>query len=126
VGGGNGAAAHVAAIMTELGFVGLALALVAAAYCGSRQLPYETGMGDLRGRLEALREQMEAWQSAHDHQVVTLDRRMADVESAAARAEEEARIVSLQVAELSEGLHRRVEQIEERDEIERLASEGSG
>lgn len=104
--------------MTELGFVGMALALVVAAFYGSRQLPYDAGMGDLRGRLESLREQMEAWQAAHDHQVITLDRRMADVEAAAARAEEEARIVSIQMSELSEGLHRRVKLVEERNDIE--------
>jgi len=110
--------------MTELGFVAVALALIAAAYWGSRRLPLDVGMGDLRGRLEALSAQMEAWQSAHNHQVVTLDRRMADVENAAARAEEEARIVSIQMSDLSEGLTQRVKLVEERNEIERLAAEG--
>ena len=47
-----------------------------------------------------------------------------DVEQAAARAEEEARIVSVQMAELTQGLVRRLEQVEQRNEIERLASEG--
>lgn len=111
--------------MTQLGLLAVAMALTAAAYWGSRRLPFDAGMGDLRGRLEALSEQMEAWQSAHDHQVVTLDRRMADVEAAAARAEEEARIVSLQMSDLSEGLSHRVKLVEERNEIERLASDGS-
>jgi len=49
---------------------------------------------------------------------------MRDVEQAAARAEEEARIVSVQMAELTQGLVRRLEQVEQRNEIERLAAEG--
>lgn len=108
--------------MTELGLVAIVMALLAAAYWGSRRLPVDAGLGDLRGRLEALSAQMEAWQSAHDHQVVTLDRRMADVEAAAARAEEEARIVSIQMSDLSEGLTQRVKLVEERNEIERIAA----
>lgn len=49
---------------------------------------------------------------------------MRDVEVAAARAEEEARIVSVQLAELTQGLVRRLEQVEQRNEIERLAADG--
>ncbi len=80
--------------------------------------------GELETRLDALYSQVVAWQAAHDHQVESLDRRMRDVEHAAARAEEEARIVSLQMADLTEGLVRRLEQVEQRNEIERLAAEG--
>jgi hypothetical protein len=108
--------------MTELGFVGLALALIAVAFYGSRHLPYDGGIKELRTRLEVLSGQMEAWQAAHDHQVVTLDRRMADVESAAARAEEEARIVSIQMSELSQDLALRIKLIEERNDIEDYAA----
>jgi hypothetical protein len=85
----------------------------------------EVGRSDeLEQRLDALYSQVVAWQAAHDHQVESLDRRMRDVETAAARAEEEARIVSVQMAELTQGLVRRLEQVEQRNEIERLAAEG--
>lgn len=79
---------------------------------------------ELQLRLDALCQQVVAWQAAHDHQVASLDRRMRDVEVAAARAEEEARIVSVQMAELTQGLCRRLEQVEQRNEIDRLAAEG--
>jgi hypothetical protein len=63
------------------------------------------------------------WQASHDHQVSSLDRRMRDVEEAAGRAEEEARIVSIQMAELSRNLLRRMDQVEQRNEIDRLAGQ---
>jgi TolA-binding protein len=88
------------------------------------QLLADPGSSELQGRLEALNRQVVAWQAAHDHQVASLDRRMRDVEEAAARAEEEARIVSVQMAELTQGLVRRLEQVEQRNEIDRLAAEG--
>jgi hypothetical protein len=94
------------------------------AYLGGRQVLSDTGVRDLRSRVDSLHRQVVAWQAAHDHQVASLDRRMRDVEHAAARAEEEARIVSVQMAELTQGLVRRLEQVEQRNEIERLASEG--
>jgi hypothetical protein len=104
--------------------VGLAAGVTLAALYGGRQLLAEPGLGDLRTRLEALHRQVVAWQAAHDHQVASLDRRMRDVEVAAARAEEEARIVSVQMAELTQNLVRRLEQVEQRNEMERLAGEG--
>ena len=94
------------------------------AYLGGRSGLSDTGVRDLRGRVESLHREVVAWQAAHDHQVASLDRRMRDVEQAAARAEEEARIVSVQMAELTQGLVRRLEQVEQRNEIERLAAEG--
>ena len=87
--------------MNDLALSALVLAFPLAAYCAIR---HDAGIAALRGQLQALREQVEAWQAAHDHQVDSLCRRMTDVESAAARAEEEARIVSLQLTELCEGL----------------------
>jgi Tfp pilus assembly protein PilN len=90
---------------------------------GGRQLLADTTIGDLRGRIDALHRQVSAWQAAHDHQVSLLDRRMRDVETAAARAEEEARIVSVQMADLTSSLVRRLEQVEQRNEIERLANQ---
>lgn len=63
------------------------------------------------GRVEALRHEVVRWQAAHDHQVASMDRRMRDVEMAAARAEREARILSHQLVG-SDGLARRVERLE--------------
>lgn len=109
---------------TVLVLVGVIAGGGAMAFLGGRQVLSDVGVRDLRGRVESLHRQVVAWQAAHDHQVASLDRRMRDVEQAAARAEEEARIVSVQMAELTQGLVRRLEQVEQRNEIERLASEG--
>jgi uncharacterized protein HemX len=84
-----------------LGLVALVLAFPLAAYCAFR---HDAGISAIVAHLQALREQVETWQAAHDHQVTSLCRRMTDVEAAAARAEEEARIVSVQLTELCEGL----------------------
>jgi hypothetical protein len=112
-------------VTTALVALGLVMILSTAAYLGGRQmLGDDPGSSELRQRLDALCQQVVAWQAAHDHQVASLDRRMRDVEVAAARAEEEARIVSVQMAELTQGLCRRLEQVEQRNEIERLAAEG--
>ncbi|HEY3142428.1 MAG TPA: hypothetical protein VGJ86_14920 [Acidimicrobiales bacterium] len=103
---------------------GITAVLATAVYrCGRRTLGIPP-TNDIHGRLEALHRQVVAWQAAHDHQVASLDRRMRDVEEAAARAEEEARIVSVQMADLTQGLVRRLEQVEQRNEIDRLAAEG--
>jgi hypothetical protein len=45
-------------------------------------------------RLDSLHMLVTAWQAAHDHQVQVLDRRMRAVEEAAARAENEVRMVA--------------------------------
>jgi hypothetical protein len=65
-------------------------------------------------RLEGLYEQVVAWQAAHDHQVETIDRRLRDVEKSAARAENEARMVSVQLVDMSRSLLGRIEQVERR------------
>jgi hypothetical protein len=103
---------------------GVTVAAVVVLLVAIRQYLAHGGVGELRHRLDALHRQVVAWQAAHDHQVASLDRRMRDVEVAAARAEEEARIVSVQMAELTQSLMRRLEQVEQRNEIERLAGEG--
>ena len=103
---------------------GLAVGATLVALYSGRHLLGEPGLVDLRKRLEELHRQVVSWQAAHDHQVESLDRRMRDVEEAAARAEEEARIVSVQMAELTRGVVQRLEQVEQRNEIERLASQG--
>jgi len=117
------AASHPEGVVSAELALGLATLVSVAAYLGYRQLMGDPGPDELQQRLDALYRQVVAWQAAHDHQVASLDRRMRDVETAAARAEEEARIVSVQMAELTQGLCRRLEQVEQRNEIDRLASE---
>jgi hypothetical protein len=65
-------------------------------------------------RLEGLYGQVVAWQAAHDHQVESIDRRLRDVEKSAARAENEARMVSVQLVDMSRSLLGRIEQVERR------------
>jgi hypothetical protein len=65
-------------------------------------------------RLEGLHGQVVAWQAAHDHQVESIDRRLRDVEKSAARAENEARMVSVQLVDMSRSLVGRIEQVERR------------
>ncbi len=98
--------------------VGVAAGVTLVALYSGRHLLAEPGLGDLRTRLEALHRQVVAWQAAHDHQVASLDRRMRDVEQAAGRAEEEARIVSMQMMELSQRLAKRLDRVEKRQKGE--------
>lgn len=61
----------------------------------------------LEAQIQLLKGQVVAWQSMHDHQVASMDRRLLDLEECAARAEEESRIVSLQMQRMSQSLRRR-------------------
>lgn len=79
------------------------------------------GTRGIERRLEALHRQVVAWQAAHDYQVESIDRRMRDVEASAARAENEARMVSVQMAEMSDSLVGRIEQVEQRIELDVIA-----
>jgi hypothetical protein len=79
------------------------------------------GTRGIERRLEILYRQVIAWQAAHDHQVESIDRRMRDVEASAARAENEARMVSVQMAEMSDSLAGRIEQVEHRIELDVIA-----
>jgi hypothetical protein len=108
-----------------LGLVGLVAGVSAVLFVVVRQPLASRGTGELRVHLDALHRQVVAWQAAHDHQVAVLDRRMRDVEVAAAGAQEEARIVSVQLAELTQGFMRRLELVEQRNDIvDHLADEG--
>lgn len=61
----------------------------------------------LEAQIQVLKRQVVVWQSMHDHQVASMDRRLLDLEECAARAEEESRIVSLQMQRMSQALRRR-------------------
>jgi hypothetical protein len=86
-----------------------AVATVAARWC-ARQFSTR----GIERRLEGLCGQVVSWQAAHDHQVAGIDRRLRDVEASAARAENEARMVSVQLVDLSRSLLGRIEQVERR------------
>lgn len=79
------------------------------------------GTRGIERRLESLCGEVVAWQAAHDHQVETIDRRMRDVEASAARAENEARMVSVQMADMSESLAGRIEQVEQQIQLDVIA-----
>jgi hypothetical protein len=75
----------------------------------------------LERHLELLHRQVLAWQASHDHQVEMIDRRMREVEASAARAENECRMVFVQVSEMSESLAARIQQVEHRIELDVIA-----
>jgi hypothetical protein len=99
-----------------VGAFSLPAAAILGYWCSAR-----LGTRGIERRLEALYRQVMAWQAAHDHQVEWFDRRMRDVEASAARAENEARMVSMQLADMSESLAERMEQVEHRSELNMIA-----
>lgn len=64
---------------------------------------------NLEAQIRLLEGQVVGWQSMHDHQVASMDRRLLDLEECAARAEEETRLVSLQMERISHALGSRAE-----------------
>jgi len=92
------------------GLVALALAVIALGRWCHRHFSTR----GIERRLEGLHGQVVSWQAAHDHQVEGIDRRLRDVEASAARAENEARIVSAQLTDLTRSLLTRMEQVEHR------------
>ena len=93
--------------------VGIVTAVTTLAVAGRWCLRHFSTRG-IERRLEGLHGQVVSWQAAHDHQVEGIDRRLRDVEASAARAENEARMVSVQLADLSRSLLGRMEQVEHR------------
>jgi hypothetical protein len=85
--------------------------MVAAVVMVWRLMLVERRGAGIDANVDALRHQVGAWQSAHDHQVEVLDRRMRDVEVAAARAEREARMLSVQLVG-NDGIVPRIERLE--------------
>jgi hypothetical protein len=97
-------------VLAAIGIVTVtAVVAVVARWCG-RQFSTR----GIERRLEGLCGQVVSWQAAHDHQVEGIDRRLRDVEASAARAENEARMVSVQLVDLSRSLLGRIEQVERR------------
>ena len=96
-------------------------AMVPVAIIISRWCSQHLGTRGIERRLETLYGEVLAWQAAHDHQVESIDRRMRDVEASAARAENEARMVSVQMADLSESLAGRIEQVEQQIQLDVIA-----
>lgn len=100
--------------MTAELVAGGVVTLVAALVVGGRWCHRHFSTRGIESRLEGLYGQVVSWQAAHDHQVEGIDRRLRDVEASAARAENEARIVSAQLTDLTRSLLTRMEQVEHR------------
>lgn len=93
---------------------GSVVALLSALAVAGRWCLRHFSTRGIEQRLEGLHGQVVSWQAAHDHQVAGIDRRLRDVEASAARAENEARIVSVQLTNLSALLLGRMEEVEHR------------
>jgi hypothetical protein len=91
-------------------------AVIVARWCAKH-----LGTRGIESRLETLYSVVVAWQAAHDHQVESIDRRMRDVEASAARAENEARMVSVQMADMSDSIAGRIEQVEQQIQLDVIA-----
>ena len=100
--------------MTAEIVAGGVVAMVAALLAGGRWCHRHFSTRGIERRLEGLHGQVVSWQAAHDHQVEGIDRRLRDVEASSARAENEARIVSAQLTDLTRSLLTRMEQVEHR------------
>jgi hypothetical protein len=96
-------------VALAVGLAGIPLALLVGRWARR----YLDTLG-IERRLDQLQAQLHSWQAAHDHQVDNIDRRLNQVEECAARAENEARIVSAQLGELTEMLSARLRQVEHR------------
>lgn len=110
MGRGHGGGGPLTAEIVAGGVVAIAAALIA----GGRWCHRHFSTRGIESRLEGLHGQVVSWQAAHDHQVEGIDRRLRDVEASAARAENEARIVSAQLTDLTRSLLARLEQVEHR------------
>ena len=100
--------------MSALLATGTAATLLTAMAVAGRWCLRHFSTHGIEQRLEGLHGQVVSWQAAHDHQVAGIDRRLRDVEASAARAENEARIVSVQLTNLSTLLLGRMEEVEHR------------
>jgi hypothetical protein len=109
-GGGGGGGASMSDTGSVLGVVGGCVGFVLI----GRWCVQHFSTRGIERRLEGLYGQVVAWQAAHDHQVESIDRRLRDVEKSAARAENEARMVSVQLVDMSRSLLGRIEQVERR------------
>ncbi|MGH9213853.1 MAG: hypothetical protein ACRD2C_24745 [Acidimicrobiales bacterium] len=99
-----------------LGAIAVPAAMIIGRWCAKH-----LGTREIERRLESLYHEVMAWQAAHDHHVESIDRRMRDVEASAARAENEARMVSVQMADMSESLAGRIEQVEQQIQLDVIA-----
>jgi hypothetical protein len=100
--------------MSPVFTAGAAVTLLTALAVAGRWCLRHFSTRGIEQRLEGLHGQVVSWQAAHDHQVEGIDRRLRDVEASAARAENEARLVSMQLTNLSSSLLGRMEEVEHR------------
>jgi hypothetical protein len=87
------------------------LIAVAVTFAATAFLAYRRGLTQqtsafvaMARRIEDCHAAIDGLRSAHDHQVIGIDRRLESVEVAAADAAQEGRIVSVQLSEITETL----------------------
>ena len=100
--------------MSPVVTVSAAVTLLTAIAVAGRWCQRHLSTQGIEQRLEGLHGQVVSWQAAHDHQVAGIDRRLRDVEASAARAENEARVVSMQLTNLNSSLLRQMDEVEHR------------
>jgi hypothetical protein len=104
-------------VVATLGFLLLLAGLL-------RWLARNAGTRKALRRLDELQADVVAWQHAHRARMRSLERQMSDIECSVARAEEDARTAFLKMAEIRSRLLRRLEQAEQRMEIQLLVRQG--
>jgi hypothetical protein len=94
------------------------LILVAGWWLGVRR------RGRVAQRLDRLHATVASWQSDHGERVRSLERQVSEIERSVARAEDDARSASRQMAEIRGPLVQRLERLEHDMEIELLVAQG--
>jgi hypothetical protein len=99
--------------------VGMVLAVVAG-----RWLTRLTRTGELVRQVDEMSEAVLAWQFDHRARVRGLERRMTDIEVSVHCAEEDAHAAAVQMRSIDRDLLRRIEEFEQRWEIQMLVDQG--
>jgi hypothetical protein len=104
--------------------VGASALGVLLAIAGGRWLAQSTGTRDIIRRLDEMQVAVTAWQTAHRARIRGLDRQITDIEVSVMCAEEDAHSASVHIAQIRGDLIRRIEQVEQRLEIQLLVDQG--
>jgi len=103
---------------------GVAVVVVFAIVVAKRVVAHALARHELGRQVDALAMEMATWRGRHVDRIVDLGRQISSVERAVARAEDEARRAALAIDELSRGIMRRMETVEQDEEIDILVSQG--
>jgi UPF0716 family protein affecting phage T7 exclusion len=104
-----------------LGVSALGVVLAAA---GGVWLARNAGTRDIIRRLDEMQAEVSAWQMAHRARIRGLERRMTDIEISVMCAEEDAHTAATQMTQIGGNLLSRLEQVEQRMEIQLLVDQG--